>query len=108
MLESLNLLEPLLVVVITINPRYAETVGMALALILANIVFLSGVDVGVKVKDGGADVVLEHPFDNGGGARGAACMEQHLMKPFGYLYVVLFLHLYLFVLQSYDFFVNNP
>ena len=72
-------------VVITINPWYAETVGMAFALILANIVFLSGVDVGVEVEDGGVDAVREHPLHYGGGAGGAACVEQHLMKAFWYL-----------------------
>ena len=91
--KSLNLLEPCFVVVVAVYPLDAKTVGMTFAFILADVVLFTRVDVGVEVKDGGADVVLEHPFDNGGGTGGAASVEQHLMESFGYLNAVLFLHL---------------
>lgn len=91
--QSLDLLEPLLVVVVAVYPSDAEAVGMSLAFVLSDVVFLKGVDVGVEVEDGGTDVVLEHPFDDGGGARCAAGVEKDFVEPFRYLYVVLFLHL---------------
>lgn len=90
--KALDLLEPAVVVIVAINPRDVEAVGMAFALVFADVVFLARVDVGVEVEDGGADVVLKHPFDNGGGAGCAASVEQHLVKPFRDDDVVLFLH----------------
>ena len=74
--ESLDLLEPVLVVVVAVYPTDAEAVGMALAFVFADFVFLEGVDVGVVVEDGGTDVVLEHPLDDGGGAGGTAGVEE--------------------------------
>ena len=76
MLETLNLLEPLFVVIIAVNPWDVEAVGMAFALVLADIVFFAWVDVGIEVKDGRTDVVLEHPLDNGGGAGGTTSVEE--------------------------------
>ena len=55
-------------VIVPVNPADAKTLRMSLAFILADVVFLTRVDVGVEVEDGGADVVLEHPLDDGGGA----------------------------------------
>ena len=74
--ESLDLLEPALVVVVAVYPTDAEAVGMAFAFVFADFVFLEGVDVGVVVEDGGTDVVLEHPLDDGGGAGGTASVEE--------------------------------
>lgn len=96
MFESLNLLEPVVMVVVTIEPGDVEAVGMTLAFIFANVVFLMGVDVGVEVKDVGTDVVLEHPLDNGGGTGGTTSMEEDFVKSFGYFYTVLFLHQFSF------------
>ena len=64
-------------VVVTVYPWDVEAVGMAFAFIFADVVFFAWVDVGIEVEDGGVDVVLEHPLDNGGGAGGAACMEEN-------------------------------
>ena len=75
-LETLDLLKPSLMVVVPVNPRDTETVGMAFAFVFADFVFLAGVDVGIEVEDGGADVMLEHPFDDGGRAGGAAGVEE--------------------------------
>lgn len=65
---------------------------MAFALVFADFVFLSGVDVGVVIEDGGADAVLQHPFHDGRRAGGATGVEQHFVQSFGYLNAVLFLH----------------
>ena len=75
--KSLDLLEPCLVVVVTVYPWDVEAVGMTFAFVFADVVFFAWVDVGIEVEDGGVDVVLEHPLDNGGGAGGAACMEEN-------------------------------
>ena len=45
--------------------RDAEALGVALALVLADVVFLAGVDVGVIIKDSWADAVLQHPLYDG-------------------------------------------
>ena len=91
--QSLYLLEPACMVVVAVYPSDAEAVGMSFAFVFADVVFLTGVDVGVEVEDGGTDVVLEHPFDDGGGAGCATGVEKDFVEPFWYLYVVLFLHL---------------
>ena len=79
-------------VVVTINPSDAETFCMTFALLLADIVFLTRIDVGIEVEDGGTDVVLQHPLDNGGGAGGTTSVEENLVEPFWDEDVVLFLH----------------
>jgi hypothetical protein len=52
-------------IVIAINPSKSEALSMALAFILANVVFLPREDIGIIVKDRGADVVLNQPFYDG-------------------------------------------
>ena len=94
-LETLDLLKPSLMVVVPVNPRDAETVGMAFAFVFADFVFLAGVDVGIEIEDGGADVVLEHPLNDGGGTGSATSMEQHLMKSVWNDDVVLLLQMFL-------------
>ncbi len=80
--KTSDLLEPGLVVVVAIEPGDVEAVGVAFAFVFADFVFFAWVDVGVEVEDGGLDVVLEHPFDNGGGAGGAAGVEEDLVEAF--------------------------
>ena len=81
--KTLDLLEPGLMVVITVYPGDVEAVGMTLALILADIVFFAGVDVGVKVKDSGTDIVLEHPLHDGRGAGSTTGVEKNFVESFG-------------------------
>ena len=75
--KSLDLLEPCLVVVVAVYPWDVEAVGMTFAFVFADVVFFAWVDVGIEVEDGGVDVVLEHPLDNGGGAGGTAGVEEN-------------------------------
>jgi hypothetical protein len=63
-LQSADAVEPLLVVVITIYPADAQRVGMTLAFVLTDVVFLTRIDVGVIIKYGRADVVSQHPLYN--------------------------------------------
>ena len=79
-------------VVVTINPSDAKTFCMTFALLLADFILLKRVDVGVEIEDGGMDVVLQHPLDNGGGAGGTTSVEENLVEPFWDEDVVLFLH----------------
>ena len=58
-LETLDLLKPLFMVVVTIYPRDVETVGMAFTFILADVVFLARVDVGVEVENCGTNVMCQ-------------------------------------------------
>jgi hypothetical protein len=52
------------VVVVAINPTDAQRVGVALAFVLTDVVFLTRIDVGVIIKYGRADVVSQHPLYN--------------------------------------------
>jgi hypothetical protein len=79
-------------IVITIYPRDVEAVGMTFAFILSDVVFFTGIDVGVEVEDCGTNIVLEHPFYNGRGARSTTGVEEYLVESFGNDDIVLFLH----------------
>lgn len=84
MFQSLHAAAPSLVVVVAVNPCQAETLGMAFALLLADVVLLAGPDVGIKIEDSGAHAVLQHPLHDGTGTGGTAGVEQHLgAAPFG-------------------------
>jgi hypothetical protein len=52
-------------IVVAINPFQAQALCMALALILANLVFFAGKDIGIIVKDSRSDIMLHQPLDNG-------------------------------------------
>ena len=79
-------------VVVSINPGDAETVGVAFAFVFTDFVFLVGVDIWIEVEDGGADVVLEHPLDDSRGAGGTAGVEEDLVETFGDDDGVVFFH----------------
>ena len=79
-------------IVVAVNPWDIEAFGMAFAFVLADFVFFAGIDVGVKIEDGGANVVLEHPLDDGGGAGGTAGMEKDFVESFGNDDMAFFLH----------------
>ena len=76
-LQTADATAPRRMVIVAVNPRQAEALGMALALLLADVVFLAGEDVGIVVKDGGTHAILQHPFHDGAAARGTTGMEQH-------------------------------
>ena len=78
MLQARHMAAPRLVVVVAVDPRQAQALGVALALLLADGVFLLGIDVGIEIVDGGADAIGQHPLNNGAAARGTAGVEQHL------------------------------
>jgi hypothetical protein len=90
--ETLDLLEPLFMIIIAVNPGDVEAVGMTFALILSDVVFFTGIDVGVEVEDSGTDIVLEHPLHDGRGARSTTGVEEYLVESFGNDDIVLFLH----------------
>ena len=78
LLQSADALEPLLVVVVAVNPLQPQTFGMALALLLANLILLARPDVRVIIKDGGLYVALHQPLYNSRRAGGAAGVEKNL------------------------------
>ena len=65
LLKPCYLPQPFFVVVVAVNPLQANGFGMAFAFGFADVVFLARVDVGIEIKNGGADVVVQHPLDNG-------------------------------------------
>ena len=62
--QSPHCLQPSFMIIVTINPSDSETLCMALALLLSDIILLSGPDIRVKIKDGRPYVVLHHPLDD--------------------------------------------
>ncbi len=52
-------------VVIAINPLNTQTLRMTLTLVLTDFVLLARPYIGVKIKDGGAHVMLKQPLNNG-------------------------------------------
>ena len=63
--RTAHVVEPRLVVVVAINPRYAKTLGMSLTFMLANLVFLTRKDIGIVMKNSGAHTMLQQPLDDG-------------------------------------------
>ena len=64
--ESTDVLTPLLMVVVAVNPCQAETFRMALALVLADLIFLTGKDVRIVIEYRRTDIMLHHPLHNSG------------------------------------------
>ena len=61
-------------VVVAINPREPQALRMTLTLILADLVFLAGIDIRIIIEDRGTDIMLHQPLDNGRGTRSATSM----------------------------------
>ena len=89
--------EPSCVVVVAIYPTDAKRFGMPLAFVLADVVFFKRKDVGVEIEDGGTNVVLEHPLNNGGGARRTASVKEHFVEACGNENVTFLFHALLFL-----------
>jgi hypothetical protein len=53
-------------VVITVNPLNTKTLSMPFTLILANLVFLTRVDIGIIVENGRLYIMGKHPLHDGG------------------------------------------
>ena len=64
-LQSLYILAPLLMMVITINPLDAQALSMTFALVLSNLVFLKRVDIWVIIEYGGAHTMSHQPLYDG-------------------------------------------
>lgn len=63
--QAKDAVQPLFVVIVTINPLNSEAFGMAFALVLADLVLLKGVDIGIIIEYGGTHTIIEQPFNNG-------------------------------------------
>ena len=75
-IDTTDVVLPLLVVVVAVDPLQSEALGMSLALLLANLVFLAWEDIGIVIENGGAQTVCKHPLNNGRRTRGAAGVEK--------------------------------
>ena len=64
-LQTADALQPMVVVVIAIDPLDAKALSMPLALVLTDLVFLKGKDVRIVIEDGGTHVMSQHPLHNG-------------------------------------------
>lgn len=67
-LETMDKVEPCVVVIRTLDPLETERLGMAAALVAAMDVLFERKYVGIIVVDYRTDIVGEHPLDNGRGA----------------------------------------
>lgn len=77
-----NKLQPLVVVIVAVNPTDAQRLCVPLALLLADLVLLTWPDVRVVVEDGGSHAVCHQPLHDGRRAGGAACVQQYFRTPF--------------------------
>ena len=64
-LQPANALQPRVVVVVAVNPADTQRFGMALALVLTDVVLLSRPDVWIVIEDSGAHVMQQQPLHNG-------------------------------------------
>lgn len=78
--ETMDIVEPSVVVIGSLDPLEIERLGMSSALVATMDVLVVGKDIGVIVVDDGADIVVEHPLDDGGGAWCAAGVEHDWPK----------------------------
>ena len=77
-LKTANVLQPLLMVVVSVNPSYAKTLCMALALLFTDLILLTWPDVWIVIEYGRAHAIGKHPLYNGRRTWGTAGMQQHL------------------------------
>ena len=63
--QPADILTPLFVVVIAINPGHSETLGMTLTLVLSDLIFLTRKDIRIVIENGRAYIMLYQPFNNG-------------------------------------------
>lgn len=73
---------------------------MAFTFIFPNYVLIVWVDVRIEVENGGVDVMLKHPLDDGGGAGCATGMEEHFVEAFRDDDGIVFLHVLLFLVAK--------
>ena len=79
--KSADILLPLLMVVVAINPFQPQALCMALTLILTDLVFFAGEDVRIIIEDHRTNIMLYQPLDNRRGTRCTTGMQQHLLTP---------------------------
>ncbi len=63
--QPTHILTPLLMVVVAIYPNQSETLRVAFALLLSNLIFLTGKDVWIVIIYRRSDIVLNQPFNDG-------------------------------------------
>ena len=78
-LQASHSLKPALMVIVAVNPLKSQALCMPFAFLLADVIFLARKDVGIEIKDSGADVVLQHPLHDGRRTRSTTGMQQHLL-----------------------------
>ena len=79
--ESTDVLPPMFVVVVAINPCESETLCMALTLVLADLILLKRIDIRIVIEYHRTNIVLHQPLDNRRGTRGTTGMQQNLSAP---------------------------
>ena len=63
-LQPANACTPPFVVIVTVYPFQSQTPGMALTLVLADLVFLARPDIGIEIEDGGTHAISHQPLHN--------------------------------------------
>ena len=63
-LKATHILSPLVMIIIAINPSETETLCMAFTLVLADLIFLTGKDIGIIIEYCWANPIGEHPLHN--------------------------------------------
>jgi hypothetical protein len=53
-------------VIVSVNPLDSKTLRMPFALVLADIILFTRIDIRIIVEDGRSHTMGKHPLDNGG------------------------------------------
>ena len=91
--KALDAFKPGLVVVVSIYDLQTEGLGIAGALVLADLIFLARVDIWIAVIYDGSDPVFHQTLDDGTRTWGTAGVKENLRLPKRHLkYFFLFCH----------------
>lgn len=74
MLQTLYGREPFFMAIISVMPSDSQRLCVPLRFVLADLVFLEGVDIGIEIIDDGRDVMRQQPLYDSAGTRCATGM----------------------------------
>ena len=78
-LQSSDNLQPLLMIVVAINPLQSKTLCMPFTFLLADFILLTREDIWIEIIYGGTDVMSKHPLHDSRRARSTTGMQQYLL-----------------------------
>ena len=89
-LQPLDLLQPLVMIVVSINDFQSKSVGITSTFVLANLLFFLRIYIGIAVIYHWCDAILEKGLNDGTGARCTAGVKENRSLPHRCLYLCFF------------------